>query len=95
VDHGWSSNSLPSSPSVGSKRNSKMKIYLIDPGTSDGFPGLVKEIVREKAEAFDLIKFTDKYDQDSDYVYDETIKDDIVCRLVIRVARISEKRNQA
>lgn len=70
-----------------------MRIYLIDNGTTDGFPGLVKEIVRDSFEGFDLVEFTNKYNQHHYYVYDGDIKNDIVVyRQVIRIARIAEKK---
>jgi hypothetical protein len=70
------------------------KIHLIDPGVSDGYPGLVKEIVRENVEAFDLVEYTNQYNSHGYYVFDGMVKDDIVYRLVIRVARIAEKKEQ-
>jgi hypothetical protein len=70
------------------------KIYLIDPGASDGYPGLVKEIVRENIEAFDIVEYTNLYGKHGYYVFDGMVKDDIVYRRVIRVARIAEKKEQ-
>jgi hypothetical protein len=80
----------------------QVKIYLIDTGESDGFPGLVKEIIRDTSDqlwppdlrGFDLIEFTSKYDRHGYYVYDGHVKDDIAYRQVIRIARISEKKDQ-
>ena len=69
-----------------------MRIYLIDEGYLDGVPGLVKEIVREKVEPFDLIKYADKYGQEVEYVLDDETKDGtVIYKRVAKIAWITER----
>jgi non-homologous end joining protein Ku len=69
-----------------------MRIYLIDGGQLDGIPGLVKEIIRDKTEPFDLIKYADKYDQEVEYVLDDETKNGtVIYRRVAKIAWITEK----
>jgi hypothetical protein len=70
-----------------------MKIYLIDDGKLDGVPGLVQEIVRDKMEPFDLIKYSDKFGQKTEFVWDHHMMNGtVIYKRVTKIAQITEKK---